>query len=83
MLSAEIDWRLGNNQSAAERLNTLRNRACKGQDHSMDITTSEVTQDFLLDENAREMIGEWHNDRHLFQLVYKSCGTDRQLYLLK
>ena len=26
LLSAEIDWRLGNNQSAAERLNILRNR---------------------------------------------------------
>ena len=26
------------------------NRACKGHDHSMDITASEVTQDFLLDE---------------------------------
>ena len=45
LISAEIDWRLGNNQSAAERLNTLRNRACKGHDHSMDITASEVTQD--------------------------------------
>lgn len=54
LLSAEIDWRLGNNQSAAERLNILRNRACKGHDHSMDITASEVTQDFLLDEYARE-----------------------------
>ena len=60
LISAEIDWRLGNNQSAAERLNTLRNRACKGHDHSMDITASEVTQDFLLDEYAREMIGEWN-----------------------
>ena len=39
---------------------TLRNRACKGHDHSMDITASEVTQDFLLDEYAREMIGEWN-----------------------
>ena len=60
LISAEIDWRLGNNQSAAERLNILRNRACKGHDHSMDITASEVTQDFLLDEYAREMIGEWN-----------------------
>lgn len=60
LLSAEIDWRLGNSQSAAERLNTLRNRACKGHDHSMDITATDVTQDFLLDENAREMVGEWN-----------------------
>ena len=56
MLSAEIDWRLGNSQSAAERLNILRNRACKGHDHSIDITASEVTQDFLLDEYALSLI---------------------------
>lgn len=59
LLSAEINWRLGNNQGAAEKLNTIRNRACKGHDHSMAITASQVNQDFLLDEYAREMIGEW------------------------
>ncbi len=60
LLSAEIDWRLGDNTSAVNRINVIRNRACEGHDHSMDITTSDLTEDFLLDEWAREMIGEWN-----------------------
>lgn len=60
LLAAEADWRLGDNEGAKDRLNTLRNRACKGHDHSMDITAADVSQDFLLDEYAREMIGEWN-----------------------
>jgi len=59
LLSAEIDWRLGDNASAAQRVNVIRNRACVNKDHSMDVTSSEITQDFLLDETARELIGEW------------------------
>jgi hypothetical protein len=59
LLSAEIDWRLGDNQSAAERLNVIRNRACENHDHSMDVTADDVDQDLLLDEDARELIGEW------------------------
>lgn len=59
LLSAEIEWRLGNLQPAADRINTIRNRACKNHDHSMDIATSDLTEDFLLDEYARELIGEW------------------------
>lgn len=60
LLSAEIDWRLGLLSEAQDRLNTLRNRACENHDHSLDISTSDITQDFLLDEYAREMIGEWN-----------------------
>ncbi len=60
LLSAEIDWRLNDLAGAKERLNTIRNRSCENHDHSMDIQESEITQDFLLDEYAREMIGEWN-----------------------
>lgn len=60
LLSAEIDWRLGDLTGAKNRLNTLRNRSCLNHDHSMDITESDITEDFLLDEYAREMIGEWN-----------------------
>jgi hypothetical protein len=59
LLSAEIDWRLGDNASAAQRVNVIRNRACIGHDHSMDVSSSDINSDFLLDEDAREMIGEW------------------------
>ena len=59
LLSAEAAWRLGNNQLAVSRINEIRNRACTNKDHSMDISSGDLTQDFLLDEYAREMIGEW------------------------
>ena len=60
LLAAEIDWRLGDVNGAVDRLNDLRNRSCEGHDHSLDITAADVTEDFLLDEYAREMIGEWN-----------------------
>ena len=60
LISAEIDWRLGQLGEAKNRLNTLRNRSCMNHDHSMDIQESDITEDFLLDEYAREMIGEWN-----------------------
>jgi hypothetical protein len=50
---------LGDNASAAQRVNVIRNRACIGHDHSMDVSSSDINSDFLLDEDAREMIGEW------------------------
>lgn len=59
LLSAEIKWRLGDNSGAAQRVNAVRNRACEGHDHSMDVTAADITEDFLLDEDARELIGEW------------------------
>lgn len=60
LLSAEIDWRLGDLEGAAGRLSVLRNRACDGHDGSMAVNKDNVTEDFLLDEYAREMIGEWN-----------------------
>lgn len=60
LIAAEIDWRLGQLSAAKSRLNTLRNRSCDGHDGSLDIAESDITQDFLLDEYAREMIGEWN-----------------------
>ena len=60
LIAAEIDFRLGNKDAAAKRLSTLRNRAQKNHDHSMDVTAAQVTQQLLLDENARELCGEWN-----------------------
>lgn len=60
LLSAEIDWRLGDNEGAARRLTGLRARACEGNDGSLDVSGDEVNEKFLLDEYAREMIGEWN-----------------------
>lgn len=58
LLSAEIDWRLG--QVSADRINALRNRACLNHDGSLNVSASDINQDFLLDEYAREMCGEWN-----------------------
>lgn len=60
LLSAEASWRLGDTGKAASRLNELRNRSCEGHDHSLDITAGDVNEDFILDEYAREMCGEWN-----------------------
>lgn len=57
LLAAEINWRLG--QPEVGRINALRNRACEGHDNSLNVAVSDINQDFLLDEYAREMIGEW------------------------
>lgn len=54
LLSAEAHWRLGNNTKAAERINVLRQRAGAAK-----IAAADIDQDFLLDEHAREMCGEW------------------------
>lgn len=59
LLSAEAAWRLGDNQKAAVRINELRNRACRNHDHSLDIPPGSIDVDFILDEYARELIGEW------------------------
>lgn len=59
LLAAEIYWRLGDNKTAAERLNVIRNRACSNHDGGLDVGQNDITQELLLDEYAREMGGEW------------------------
>lgn len=59
LLAAEIYWRLGDNRTAAERLNVVRDRACRNHDGSLNLGSGDITQDLLLDEYAREMGGEW------------------------
>lgn len=54
LLRAEAYWRMGNNGSAAEDINKLRSRAKCGYL----VTASDVTDDLILDERARELIYE-------------------------
>ena len=81
LLSAEIYWRLGDNTTAANRVNTIRNRACEGHDHSMDVAANNITADFLLDENARELIGEWQRWQTLkrFRLLLERLALNPQI----
>ncbi|MBR1463612.1 MAG: RagB/SusD family nutrient uptake outer membrane protein [Prevotella sp.] len=81
LLAAEISWRLGDNNTAAQRLNTIRNRACIGHDGSMNVTANEINANLLLDENAREMIGEWQRWQTLkrFRMLKERVALNPQI----
>ena len=81
LLSAEINWRLDDKTGAANRINVIRNRACIGHDHSMDVTAADITANFLLDEYAREMIGEWVRWQTLkrFRLLLERLALNPQI----
>lgn len=53
LLLAEAEIGLGNTQAAADAINVVRRRA-----NASEITASEATIDFLLDERIRELVGE-------------------------
>lgn len=59
LLAAEAWFRLNRPDQAAGYINEVRNRACKNHDHSMDIDANDVNVDFILDERARELVGEF------------------------
>lgn len=55
------DYKLGDSQKAADRINKVRERAAlEGHVKDMDIEASDVNIDFILDERAREMAGEYN-----------------------
>ena len=61
LIRAEANLKLGNAALAAEDLNVIRKRAAwEGQEAAMEITANDVTIDFILDERARELVGEGH-----------------------
>ncbi|HEV2482708.1 MAG TPA: RagB/SusD family nutrient uptake outer membrane protein [Puia sp.] len=63
LVAAEADLGLQNTTEAAQLINVLRTRAAikAPVDHTADmqITPSQVTLDFILDERARELCGEY------------------------
>lgn len=59
LIAAEAQMKLGNMQAAADNINVLRNRAAKpGRAAAMQVTSAQMTLDFILDERARELCGE-------------------------
>jgi hypothetical protein len=59
LIAAEAEFSLGNPGQAATYLNVVRTRAAKpGRVAEMQVTGSQVTLDFILDERAREFAGE-------------------------
>jgi starch-binding outer membrane protein, SusD/RagB family len=63
LVAAEADLQLGNASDAAAMINVLRTRAAikTPVDHTADmqVSQSDITLDFILDERAREMCGEY------------------------
>ncbi len=61
LLRAEARLAQSNATGAAEDINVIRMRAAvPGQEAATQITPADVTLDFLLDERARELVGEGH-----------------------
>lgn len=59
LLRAEAKFQQGNLTGAAEDINVIRTRAAvPGSEAAMQITEADVTLDFILDERARELLGE-------------------------
>lgn len=60
LIAAEAYFKLDDHVTAAQRLNEVRRRAAKpGAEAQMAITPAQVTIDFILDERARELAGEY------------------------
>ena len=60
LLAAEAQLQNGNAGAAAEHLNMVRRRAAfPGMEAQMEITSADVTIDFILDERTRELYGEY------------------------
>lgn len=61
LLRAEARLQLNDTQGATEDINTIRTRAAwPGQEAAMMVDASQVDLDFLLEERARELVGEGH-----------------------
>ncbi|MEQ9288005.1 MAG: RagB/SusD family nutrient uptake outer membrane protein [Cyclobacteriaceae bacterium] len=61
LISAEANMMLGNMDEAVDRVNAVRRRAAfDGMEDAMEITTTDLDIDFILDERTRELLGEFH-----------------------
>jgi hypothetical protein len=60
LLAAEACYLLGDKNKAAEYINVIRRRAAlPGKEKEMEISPEIIDMDFILDERAREMAGEF------------------------
>lgn len=63
LIAAEADFQMGNSSGAAAYINVLRSRAAikypEDFTNAMQVKASDITLDFILDERARELCGEY------------------------
>jgi len=61
LIAAEAAHLMGNNSKAADYINVIRERAAKeGKESEMEISASDISIDFILDERGRELSAEYH-----------------------
>lgn len=59
LIATEAAWRLNKNAEAAAYINVLRTRAAKpGKEAEMQVSPADINIDFILEERARELVGE-------------------------
>jgi hypothetical protein len=75
LIAAEALFKAGNPAEAVTYINAVRRRAAlPGKELEMEITPDQVTLDFILDERARELLGEM---QRWFDLVRTGTLVDR------
>ena len=61
LIACEAAWRQDDNAAAADYVNVLRTRAAlPGREEEMQVAPGDIDLDFILEERARELIGEKH-----------------------
>ena len=84
LLAGEAYYRAGDTDNALKYINTLRrNCAIEGKEKEMEISASDLSVDFLLDERARELCGEgkrWYDLKRLGKLIERTDLHNRKAH---